>query len=178
MPSGLTPRGKLGSHVAGGLLETQVDVITVTESQLMARHLPLGRHHVSVCWRHGQHTIGRSLVSEGDLLATDGLVAYEVIDAGSARSVGLELSVLPRLAVIPLGEGHARHIGEPVAHNLLFTRRINRAYRMYLSSEVEDYTDEGETALCPYCGVDSVIGDASGFQLSEGFLQSMHKRWM
>lgn len=50
--------------------------------------------------------------------------------------------------------------------------------RLYLSSEVEDYTDKGETALCPYCAVDSVIGDASGFQLSEGFLQSMHKRWM
>ena len=50
--------------------------------------------------------------------------------------------------------------------------------RMFLSSEVEDYTDDGETALCPYCGVDSVIGDASGFRLSEGFLHSMHKRWI
>ena len=50
--------------------------------------------------------------------------------------------------------------------------------RIFLSSEVEDYTDDGETALCPYCGVDSVIGDASGFRLSEGFLHSMHKRWI
>ena len=50
--------------------------------------------------------------------------------------------------------------------------------RTFLSSEVVDYTDEGETALCPYCGVDAVIGDASGFQLSEEFLRSMHKRWM
>ena len=39
--------------------------------------------------------------------------------------------------------------------------------RTFLSSEVEDYIDEGETALCPYCSVDSVIGDASGIQLSE-----------
>ena len=50
--------------------------------------------------------------------------------------------------------------------------------RLFLPSEVEDYIDEGETALCPYCGVDAVIRDASGFQLSEEFLQSMHKRWI
>ena len=50
--------------------------------------------------------------------------------------------------------------------------------RIFLSSEVEDYIDDGETALCPYCGVDSVIGDASGIQLSEEFLHSMHKCWM
>ncbi len=50
--------------------------------------------------------------------------------------------------------------------------------RIFHSSEVEDYTDDGETALCPYCGVDSLIADASGIQLSEEFLHCMHKRWI
>ena len=50
--------------------------------------------------------------------------------------------------------------------------------RLFLPSEVEDYIDEGETALCPYCSVDSVIGDASGIQLSEEFLHKMYERWM
>ena len=50
--------------------------------------------------------------------------------------------------------------------------------RTFLSSEVEDFIDDGETALCPYCGVDAVIGDASGFQPSEDFLRKMQERWM
>lgn len=50
--------------------------------------------------------------------------------------------------------------------------------RTFPSSEVEDYIDEGETALCPYCGVDTVIGEASGIQLSKEFLHNMHERWI
>ena len=33
--------------------------------------------------------------------------------------------------------------------------------RIFDAIEVEDYIDDGKTALCPYCSVDSVIGDAS-----------------
>ena len=29
--------------------------------------------------------------------------------------------------------------------------------------------DEGQTALCPVCSIDSVIGDKSGFPLTESF---------
>lgn len=35
----------------------------------------------------------------------------------------------------------------------------------------------GLTALCPFCGIDAVIGDASGFLLTDEFLEEMHKRW-
>lgn len=35
----------------------------------------------------------------------------------------------------------------------------------------------GETALCPNCGIDSVIGDAAGFPLTASFLANMHQRW-
>lgn len=37
----------------------------------------------------------------------------------------------------------------------------------------EDWTDDGETALCPFCGMDSVIGDAAGFPISDKFLDEM-----
>lgn len=33
------------------------------------------------------------------------------------------------------------------------------------------------TAVCPYCGIDSVIGESSGFPITEEFLERMHKRW-
>ncbi len=44
-------------------------------------------------------------------------------------------------------------------------------------SEIEDWTDDNQTALCPKCGIDSVIGDASGYVISEDFLANMNGRW-
>ena len=37
--------------------------------------------------------------------------------------------------------------------------------------------DEPPTALCPYCHIDAVIGDASGFPITEEFLTEMMRRW-
>lgn len=36
---------------------------------------------------------------------------------------------------------------------------------------------EGETALCPHCGVEAVIGDRSGFDITPQFLARMHEAW-
>ena len=45
-------------------------------------------------------------------------------------------------------------------------------------SEITDYLpDEPPTALCPYCHIDAVIGDASGFPITEEFLTEMMRRW-
>lgn len=35
----------------------------------------------------------------------------------------------------------------------------------------------GRTALCPRCGIDSVIGSASGFPLTPEFLARMEAHW-
>jgi acetone carboxylase gamma subunit len=35
----------------------------------------------------------------------------------------------------------------------------------------------GTTALCPYCGIDSVIGDKSGFPITKEFLEKMYQHW-
>ncbi|MDO4562919.1 MAG: cytoplasmic protein [Clostridia bacterium] len=37
--------------------------------------------------------------------------------------------------------------------------------------------DRGGTALCPYCGIDSVIGESSGYPITEEFLAAMKKKW-
>jgi uncharacterized paraquat-inducible protein A len=45
-------------------------------------------------------------------------------------------------------------------------------------SEIENWVDDGETALCPRCGIDSVIGSASGLPVTNGlFLGAMKRRW-
>ena len=35
----------------------------------------------------------------------------------------------------------------------------------------------GGTALCPFCGVDSIIGESSGYPISKSFLIKMYDYW-
>ena len=42
---------------------------------------------------------------------------------------------------------------------------------------VEHWLDSNDTAMCPECGTDSVIGSASGFLIGREFLQQMHDYW-
>lgn len=52
--------------------------------------------------------------------------------------------------------------------------------RTYSASDVVDWCneqDENRTALCPCCGIDSVIPDASGWSLDEEFLKEMKHWW-
>jgi hypothetical protein len=42
---------------------------------------------------------------------------------------------------------------------------------------IQDWVDEESTAICPGCGVDSVIGSASGFPIAREFLERMRRRW-
>lgn len=37
--------------------------------------------------------------------------------------------------------------------------------------------DKDGTAICPYCGIDSVIGESSGYPISPEFLSQMNKYW-
>jgi len=37
--------------------------------------------------------------------------------------------------------------------------------------------DIGGTAVCPYCGIDSIIGESSGYPITIDFLEKMHKHW-
>lgn len=49
-------------------------------------------------------------------------------------------------------------------------------------AEILDWVDRdeagvGQTAICPKCGIDSVIGDRSGFSVSGEFLATMKAHW-
>lgn len=49
---------------------------------------------------------------------------------------------------------------------------------MFDPSEIKTWTkDKEETAECPYCKVDSVIGNASGYEISKSLLDAMAKKW-
>jgi len=48
---------------------------------------------------------------------------------------------------------------------------------VFAPGEIREWTDNGKTALCPYCGIDSVIGDRSGAPIAPGFLTVMREEW-
>ncbi len=49
---------------------------------------------------------------------------------------------------------------------------------VFSPSEVADWTDDGDTALCPRCGIDAVVGESSGFPVADvDFLAAMKIRW-
>jgi len=37
--------------------------------------------------------------------------------------------------------------------------------------------DEKGTAICPFCGVDAVLGESSGFPITKTFLSKMKTHW-
>jgi hypothetical protein len=53
--------------------------------------------------------------------------------------------------------------------------------QIFAPAEIEDWIDErngvGMTALCPRCGIDSVLGSRSGYPITAEFLQKMNERW-
>jgi hypothetical protein len=49
--------------------------------------------------------------------------------------------------------------------------------KIFNIAEIKEYTDKDTTVICPLCGVDSVVGDMCGFELTEEILQTAHKFW-
>jgi hypothetical protein len=48
---------------------------------------------------------------------------------------------------------------------------------IFVPEKIVTWIDEGGTALCPICNIDSVIGSASGFPVTPAFLAAMHRHW-
>jgi hypothetical protein len=88
-----------------------------------------------------------------------------------------------RVAQMPAG---VREAHEHASRHRAEVLRSGRCGCFYCCStfppqDITRWTDEvggeGQTALCPRCGIDSVLGDRSGFDLSPGFLQNMKSFW-
>ena len=52
---------------------------------------------------------------------------------------------------------------------------------IFAPSEIETWIDVwegvGQTAMCPYCGIDAVIGSESGYPITPEFLNQMKSYW-
>ncbi|MDO5978945.1 cytoplasmic protein [Flavivirga spongiicola] len=45
------------------------------------------------------------------------------------------------------------------------------------TSEILETTDDGKTAMCPKCGIDSVLPDSSPFKLDKKTLTKLNNYW-
>ena len=49
---------------------------------------------------------------------------------------------------------------------------------LFVPTEIKEWIqDKEQTAICPYCKVDSVIGNASGYEITKALLDAMSKKW-
>jgi len=48
--------------------------------------------------------------------------------------------------------------------------------RIFPLPRSKSWVDDRQTALCPYCGIDSGLGFASGVEVTEDFLSQMQGR--
>jgi hypothetical protein len=44
-------------------------------------------------------------------------------------------------------------------------------------TRIRAWIDQEQTALCPECEIDSVIGSATSFPITREFLEQMHSHW-
>lgn len=47
-------------------------------------------------------------------------------------------------------------------------------FSVYPPTDIKKWIDDGDCAVCPRCGIDSVIGDASGYPVEKSFLLAMY----
>lgn len=74
-------------------------------------------------------------------------------------------------------------------HSIFHRKEIERSdlcgcfYCMHVfkPTEITQWIDDeggvGQTALCPSCGIDSVIGNKAGYKIDKEFLRNMFDRW-
>lgn len=50
-------------------------------------------------------------------------------------------------------------------------------FRTFPPLSIKSWIDAKQTALCPGCGVDSVLGNASSHRIDDAFLRQMHNQF-
>lgn len=81
----------------------------------------------------------------------------------------------PFAQIYKAAHNHARfnrdEIAESVQCGCFFCRAI------FDAKTPMEFVEDNRTALCPNCGIDSVIGDKAGYQITNEFLTAMFRKW-
>lgn len=49
--------------------------------------------------------------------------------------------------------------------------------KIFKPSEIKDWVDGGQTAICPSCGVDAILPQVAEFTLDSNLLTEMYEYW-
>lgn len=49
--------------------------------------------------------------------------------------------------------------------------------KMFDPKLIVTWCDDDQTAICPFCGIDSIIYDSKTYPISKTFLEQMRKYW-
>jgi hypothetical protein len=82
----------------------------------------------------------------------------------------------PDLDITKYAHQHCSHNKE----ELLRSTKLGCFYCLadgFQFQDIQKWVDDSDTAICPCCGIDSVIGSASGFPITTEFLSKMCGRW-
>lgn len=143
----------------------------------------------------GMETVYTEFSDEQVALAKNIAEDFSLIESGGSDFHG---STKPDVA-IGVGFGNLR-VPEEIAMNIKNRKTVLEAHKycsynrnmlgndnvcgcfyclsIYSPKEISEWIPEGlGTALCPYCGIDSVIGESSGYPITEEFLQEMKNYW-
>lgn len=68
------------------------------------------------------------------------------------------------------------------SHNKDLISKASKCYCFYCkhafdSNEINNYIDDGQTALCPNCDIDSIIPDSIDEKINESIIDEMNKYW-
>ncbi|WP_339146837.1 MULTISPECIES: cytoplasmic protein [unclassified Sutcliffiella] len=66
---------------------------------------------------------------------------------------------------------HRRELEKDAACGCFFCLEI------FNPSLISEWIDQEDTAVCPHCGIDAVIGESAGFPITKEFLSEMNRVW-
>ena len=47
---------------------------------------------------------------------------------------------------------------------------------IFKPTEIVEWCDKGQTAICPHCNIDSIIGSGSGYIIDDEFLRDLNRQ--
>jgi len=74
-----------------------------------------------------------------------------------------------------LSHNHKKALQEEQKCGCFYCKKIFNSKEIVEWLEHPNPCDRLGTALCPYCAIDSVIGESSGFEITEEFLDAMNQ---
>ncbi len=84
--------------------------------------------------------------------------------------------------MIKLSEDQQHELHKESMYNrdaILMSKRCGCFYcnAIFDTAEISEWIDDGDSALCPRCGIDSVIAEAQTPLFSEELLKELNKHW-